>query len=208
MRAGQIIKDGLQAAIDNRDSEKVLCFIKNDVYNLIHENKLSLIRALQYAGIDVDAGIDSDDLKVIAEREIDNGNEVVTEKILYAILSENVEWHEGLAGWIIEGIGALVKGVGDSVAAKFNAQAKLTVLKNKAIAEGYNVQKADVDIVTTSMNDKAKANKTLGAEEIQGTKVVSASQNLVKVSLVVCGLFLCGLITTVFVLKNKEVKDA
>jgi len=202
----KIIND-FEFAIKNGDHDTVLYLLNNEISESLKANRLVLIRAIQSAGLKSDEEMSEGEVREILNREIIGGNELLTRKVVETILAEKSEWDEIIStiiGAIVKGVGAIVKGVGDAVANRFKAKAARDTAREQVKAERFAVEKGTTDILGSALDAKAKAAQALGAEDTKRAQAISASQNLVKITAVVCGIWLVGLVGTLIVLESKE----
>ena len=117
-----------------------------------------------------------------------------------------MEWHNisSPIGMIVAAVGAIVKGIGDAVADREKAKANRDALREQVKAERAAVSTGTIDILSVTLKEKAKSEQALGAEDVKAIQELTPSQNMVKITAIVCSLFLVGLIGTVIVLKSKE----
>ena len=206
MRTAENIIDDFKVAIDIGDHDRVLYLLNNEVSDLLSSSREAVIRAMQGAGMKLSIDMTDDHILEIIDYEIGGGNEVLINKVVERILAEHMEWHNisSPIGMIVAAVGAIVKGIGDAVADREKAKANRDALREQVKAERAAVSTGTIDILSVTLKEKAKSEQALGAEDVKAIQELTPSQNMVKITAIVCSLFLVGLIGTVIVLKSKE----
>jgi len=185
--------EAIQDAIKNKEHEKVVSLLTNEVGALLAKNKLALVRVVQRSGKDISDNISDNELAKIVSSGIINKNEKFLTNLIETIVNEKAT-HSNIINIIIKYVGALVKGIGDSVASGQKAQAEKVVAKEGVKQAEHGVKKAKTELASGIISAKSRAKQASYEIDAKQQKELGEQDKTMKIVLAVTGFSILGLV--------------
>lgn len=202
MRSGKEFLNAIRDAEKNNQYEKVLHILTDEIGQLLANNKLALIRILKESGKVVDENIEDVELAKIISAGLINNNKKFIQDLIELIANEKADY-SNFIGWIVQGVGALVKGIGDAITANERKKAERDAAREKVSTQQELGRAVQVELISGIMTSKSKAEQAKYLVQGEREKVLGEERQKMLIAVSAVGFLIFGVILYV-ILKKSE----
>lgn len=201
MRSSKEFIEALRDAEKNNQHKKVLSILSEEIGELLVTDKPALIRVLKESGKIVPENIDDRKLAEIISSGIVSGNKKFIKDLIEAITNEKAEY-SNFIGLIIQGVSALVKGIGNAISATEKAKGERDVAKEKVRTQKELANAVKTDLVSGIMKSKSKTEQAKFLIQAEREKVLGEESSKMLIATSVIGFLIFG--TLFYVIYKKS----
>lgn len=197
--------DSITTAIKNNDSQKVISILVYEIGELLANDREELILALKRSFGDKIKHYDSLSDKQIALL-VSDGILKEDEKLLNELIitiAKTKQEYSNIIGLIMQGVGALVKGIANAVTAGEKAKAERDIAREGVKTKTELYKAARIDLATGILTSKKKVEETKNLVEARKIEELAKVKNKRRIVFVAASFTIIGVLFFLIVKKSE-----